>query len=155
MKLSLYKPKYKDLWFRQTMLNDKETMSFNKAWGGTIYFPKEKWDEWYYHWINNNDGKRYYRYLQNEVKEFVGEIAYHYDEKYNGYMVDVLIYAKFRKQGYGTLALQILCDEAKRNGVSILYDDIAIDNPSISIFLKAGFKEQYRTDSIVLLKKDL
>lgn len=67
------------------MLNDKETMSFNKAWGGTISFPKEN----------------------------------------------------------GT------------NGITILYDDIAIDNPSISIFLKAGFKEQYRTDSIVLLKKDL
>lgn len=117
MKLFPYIPKYEDLWFRQKMLNDEITMSFNKAWGGTIPFPKEKWGKWYNHWINNNNGKRYYRYLQNKDKEFVGEIAYHYDEKYNGYMADVLIYAKYRKQGYGTLGLQMLCDEAKRNSV--------------------------------------
>lgn len=36
-----------------------------------------------------------------------------------------------------------------------LYDDIAIDNPAISIFLKEGFIEEYRTDEIILLKKIL
>lgn len=155
MKLSFYKPKLKDLWFRQKMLNDEETMSFNKAWGGTIPFPIEKWEKWYNHWIINNEGKRYYRYLQNENQEFVGEIAYHYDPKYDGYMIGVLIYAKYRGNGYGSLGLQMLCDEAKRNKVSVLYDDIAIDNPGISIFLKLGFEEVLRSEQIILLKKDL
>ena len=155
MKLFLYLPKYEDLWFRQKMLSDEETMSFNKAWGGTISFPIEKWEKWYARWIVHNDGKRYYRYLQNENKEFVGEIAYHHDEKYAGYMVDVLVLAAYRGKGYGCLGLQMLCDEAKRNSISTLYDDIAINNPGISIFLKLGFKEQYRTDSIILLKKEL
>ena len=53
------------------------------------------------------------------------------------------------------MALQMLCNEAKSNGVPFLYDDIAIDNPGISIFIKLGFKEVDRTSEIILLKKDL
>ena len=37
--LTLHKPGYEDLWFRQKMLGDEETMSYNHAWGGTIPFP--------------------------------------------------------------------------------------------------------------------
>ena len=33
------KPKPEDLWFRQKLLADEETMSYNLAWGGTISFP--------------------------------------------------------------------------------------------------------------------
>ncbi len=42
-----------------------------------------------------------------------------------------------------------------KNGVSVLYDDIAIDNPSITLFLRHGFVEEYRTDEIIMLKKEL
>ena len=31
MMLTLYKPKYEDLWFRQMMLADEDTMSYNHA----------------------------------------------------------------------------------------------------------------------------
>ncbi len=34
--LTLYEPKYEDLWFRKMMLADEDTMSYNHAWGGTI-----------------------------------------------------------------------------------------------------------------------
>ena len=34
-------------------------------------------------------------------------------------------------------------------------DDIAIDNPAARLFLKAGFTEEYRTDEIIMLKKEL
>ena len=33
----------------------------------------------------------------------------------------------------------MLCEAAKANGVQTLYDDIAIDNPAIKLFLKTGF----------------
>ena len=155
MKLFLYLPKCEDLWFRQKMLSDEETMSFNKTWGGTISFPVEKWEKWYNHWIVNNGEERYYRYLQNENQEFVGEIAYHYDANYHGYMANVLIYSKYRRLGYGSMGLQFLCDEAKRNGIAVLYDDIAIDNPGISIFLKQDFQEVSRNDKTILLEKHL
>ncbi len=49
--IQLYKPQLDDLWFRQRMMADPETMSYNRAWGGTIPFPKEKWKAWYDDWI--------------------------------------------------------------------------------------------------------
>lgn len=44
---------------------------------------------------------------------------------------------------------------AKQNGIKQLYDDIAIDNPSVTMFLKNGFVEEYRTSEIIMLKKEL
>ena len=155
MKLRIYKPNLDELWFREQMMSDKETMSYNDAWGGVIPFPKEDWGDWYDWWVVNHENKRYYRYVVDENNVFIGEIAYHYSSEYKGYMANVLIYSKYRKQGYGTMALQMLCDEARNNGVSFLYDDIAINNPGISIFIKLGFKEVDRNSEIILLKKDL
>ena len=41
--LTLYEPKYEELWFRRRMLADAETMAYNHAWGGTVDFPEENW----------------------------------------------------------------------------------------------------------------
>lgn len=153
--ISIYKPKLEDLWFHKLMLEDEETMSYNNAWGGTISFPKEGWEEWFNYWIINNENKRYYRFIKNELDDFIGEIAYHYDNNYDGYVVNIIIYKKYRNKGYGTLALDFICNIAKNEGIKYLYDDIAINNPAINMFIKAGFKELYRTDKIILLKKDL
>ena len=155
MALSLYKPEYKDLKFRQQMLSDEETMKYNHAWGGTISFPEERWQEWFDRWIVHTEGNRYYRYLKNEDGEFVGEIAYHFDCDLNGYIADVIVHAKYRNRGYGGQALEMLCDVARENGVHVLYDDIAIDNPAIGLFLKHGFSEEYRTKEKIVLKKEL
>lgn len=57
-----YKPRLEDLWFRQAMMTDPETMEYNRAWGGTIPFPCEKWAEWYDIWVQNPN-KRFYRQL--------------------------------------------------------------------------------------------
>ena len=51
--IRLIKPKYNDLIFRQELLSDPDTMSYNKKYGGTIDFPKEKWENWYDRWIIN------------------------------------------------------------------------------------------------------
>lgn len=154
MKLTLYKPKLEDLWFRKMMLEDEETMSYNHAWGGTVPFPVNDWEDWYDRWIVNHDNKRFYRYVK-DGDTFVGEIAYHFDEKYQGHVANIIIFAKFRRKGYGKEALDILCKTAKENGVDVLYDDIAIDNAAITLFLKAGFFEEYQTNEIILLKKGL
>lgn len=155
MKVYLYKPKINELSFRQELLQDEDTMSYNKAWGGTIDFPKEKWKGWYTRWVINKDNKRYYRFLKNEDGDFIGEIALHYDSSYDGYMVNVIIHTKCRRRGYGLLALKKLCAVAKKRAITVLYDDIAIDNSGISIFLKCGFQEVSRTDKIILLKRIL
>lgn len=153
--LTLYKPKREDLWFRQTMLADEETMSYNHAWGGTIPWPREKWNAWYDCWIINHEEKRYYRYLKNQDGQYVGEIAYHFDSDTRKFIANVIIYSPYRRKGYGSCALDLLCSEAKNNGISVLYDDIAIDNPAINLFLKHGFTEEYRTEDKIYLKKEL
>lgn len=152
----LYSPKLEDLWFRKMFMADEETMSYNHNWGGTIPFPEENWPEWYDYWIAHPEGKRFYKYLQDEsTGEFVGEIAYHYDEEEQKYIADVIVHAKYRGKGVGEQGLLLLCEAAKEHEIEVLYDNIAIDNPAIKLFLKAGFYEEYRTDEIIMLRKDL
>ena len=38
--LETYKPDIGELGFRQGLMADPETMSYNAAWGGTIPFPQ-------------------------------------------------------------------------------------------------------------------
>ena len=153
--IEIYRPEYRDLWFRQAMLADEATMSYNHAWGGTIPFPEERWKEWYDHWIGQPEEKRFYRYVRNEDGTFVGEIAYHYDEEFEGYMANVIIFAEYRGRGYGGQALDALCAAAKANGVRLLYDDIAADNPAVGMFLRHGFAESGRTEEKIILAKAL
>ena len=147
-------PALEDMWFRESLMADEETMAYNHAWGGTIPFPKEDWAEWYDYWVINHEGKRYYRYLKDE-NGFVGEIAYHYDSEYDGYVANIIIHSKYRGQGYGAQGLTLLCEAAKAAGITELYDDIAIDNTAIKLFLRQGFYECCRTEEIILLKKEL
>ena len=151
--LKVVKPDLEDLWFRESMMADIETMSYNDAWGGTIPFPKEDWEEWYTLWVRNSGQERYYRYLKDDAnKVFVGEISYHFDKLRNIYICDVIIKAEFRKQGFGTQGIQLLCEAAKANGVEVLYDDIAADNPSAHLFLKNGFSIEFQNDEILMVK---
>ena len=152
--LELYRPALPDLWFRQAFLADPETMSYNHAWGRTIQFPESAWAEWYARWVKRPAGRRYYRYLR-AGEHFVGEIAWHWDAERQLHIADVIIAAKYRGRGYGRAGLRLLCEAAREAGIAQLYDDIAIDNPAISLFLSEGFVEEYRTNEIIMLKKAL
>jgi len=67
----------------------------------------------------------------------------------------VVIHAPFRGKGYGRQGLRLLCEAAKKNGITELYDDIAIDNAALALFLQGGFAEVLRTGEYVLVKKEL
>ena len=151
--IEAYLPRLDELRFRQKMLADEATMAYNRAYGSTIVFPEERWVDWYSRWIAHPE-RRYYRYLRETISgDFVGEIAYHFDgEKY---LADVIVYAPYRRRGYGAAGLALLCAAAKENGVDTLYDDIAVDNPSVALFLRSGFTVDYRTDEVVMVKKVL
>lgn len=152
--IELYTPDIRDLWFKEQLLGHVQTMSYNHAYGGTIPFPEEKWAAWYDRWLIHHEGKRFYRYVK-AGDAFVGEAAWHYDDARQLYLADVIIYAPYRKKGYGRTALLLLCETAKAHGINELYDEIAIDNPSVELFLKCGFAEVLRTNEYVLVKKEL
>ena len=149
--IELYKPEINDLWFKQKMLSDEQTMSYNNAYGGTIHFPEECWETWYNKWIVNHEQKRFYRYIMVN-NTFVGEVSYHWDEIKHIYMVDVLIYNQCRHKGYGREALIEICHIAKTNGIHELFDEIAADNTSINMFLKNGFEEVTREEEFIQIK---
>ena len=154
-KVIFYKPHLEDLWFRQAMMTDPETMSYNNAWGGTIPFSRENWEEWYDYWVINPKN-RFYRYITTgESRSFVGEAAYHYDNDLNIYLADIIISARSRRHGYGKAGLEMLCEVAQKEKIPELYDNIAINNPGINLFLQCGFQEEYRTEDIVMVKKQL
>lgn len=152
---TLYVPRPEDMWFRQKMLADEATMSYNHAWGGVIDFPEERWKSWYACWVKNTEGRRYYRYLKGQDGAFLGEVAYHYEADCGAYMANVILYAPYRGRGYGSRALDLLCAAAKENGIRVLYDDIASDNPALRLFLRHGFTEVRRTEENIFLKKEL
>jgi RimJ/RimL family protein N-acetyltransferase len=154
--IDLYKPKVDELWFKESLMSDEATMAYNHARGGTVPFPKEKWQQWYQRWLEASELQRYYRYLYDtDNKNFVGEIAYYYDEQRNIYICDVIILAKYRNKGFGARGIHLLCKAAKENGIAMLYDDIAADNPSYKLFLKNGFEIDYQNDTVVMVKKVL
>lgn len=153
--LTLHTPSLDDLWFRQRMLEDPDTMSYNRAWGGTIPFPKEKWQSWYTCWLRDQEGRRFYRYLKAPNGFFVGEVAYHWDEADCIYMADVIVYAPLRGKGYGREGLRLLCLTARENGIDVLYDDIAKDNPALRLFLSEGFVAETEKEMTWLLKKKI
>lgn len=154
--VTLRRPAPEELAFRQALLGDPDTMAYNHAYGGTIAFPRERWADWYARWVENASGERFYRYLYDpEADRFVGEVSYHFDGELDGYVCDVIVPAGLRGRGYGYQGLALLCGAAKENGVARLLDHIALDNPSVSLFLRSGFREIRRNEAYILVAKDL
>ena len=156
MILTLYQPKMEELTFRQKLLADPGTMTYNHAYGGVIDFPPERWAEWYERWINCTDGSHFYRYLRTtDEGKFVGGAAYHRDEARGMWLCDILVLSDYRGRWYGSQGLELLCAVARANGIELLHDDIAADNPAVEMFLRHGFQIVERTPESILVRKDL
>lgn len=83
-------PTFKELKYRKDLLSDKETMSYNNKFGGTIDFNESKWETWYNKWIGNNDPNFFYAYIYDKELDIpVGEVAYRFDEESNCAMLNI------------------------------------------------------------------
>lgn len=154
--LELVIPTLTEMAFRKALLADEETMAYNRAYGGTIDFSEDRWEAWYQKWVEAEAPHYYYRYLYSRALEtYVGEAAYHYEAETGRYLCDVIVHAQYRGRGFGGLGLALLCEAAKGNGIKALYDDIALGNPAIRLFLKYGFEEMGRTDTAYIVRKRL
>lgn len=156
MSIILKEPTFEELEFRQRLMADENTMNYNHAYGGTIPFPRERWEGWYKRWIIDNSKDYFYRYIYDDnINEYVGEVAYHKEDNTDSYICDVIILDKYRGKGYGKMGLMALCNAAKDNGLKHLCDDIAIDNPSLALFLKIGFIIEYQNDELTRVSIEL
>ena len=158
MSISLYVPKVEDYWYEQNLQSDPKTMSYNAGWDvsyngyhydtGCIDFPKEKWQESF---DKRKKENRYFAYIKdNDIDEFIGYVNYHFNKSDNRYDCGILIEDKYRGKGYSKKALRLLLDEAKKNGVSELYDCFESDRGNtLDVFKSVGFEV---IDKIVLNK---
>ena len=147
--ISLYIPKLEDYWYEEKIQSDPLSMSYNAGYDvsyygyhydtGCIDFPKERWKEVYDRRIKEN---RFFAYIKdNDINELIGYVNYHYNKNEDRYDCGVLIDYNFRGKGYSKIALKLLCDTAKNNGVEELYDNFEIDRGNtLNVFKSVGFE---------------
>lgn len=147
--IELYVPELEDYWFEELMESDPDTMEYNAGYDvsyygyhydtGCIDFPKDRWIITYEKRIKEN---RYFAYIKDtQLDEYVGYVNYQYIKDEDRYDCGVVVYSKYRGKGYAKAGLQLLCEQAKNNGIKELYDNFEIDRGhTLSLFESVGFK---------------
>ena len=159
--IKLYIPSIDELWYRQTILMQPDTMSYNKGFDldlplyhkdtGCIEFPKEKWEKWYSFWIDNKPTTFYAYILRESDHQFIGEVNLHYNSKNDWYDMGIVIESKFRGKGYSKDALNLLLETAFTT-----YTARAVHNDfentrdiAYKLHLSAGFKIISSNENII------
>lgn len=169
--LTLYIPELKDYWYEQKLQSDPKTMEYNAGYDvsyygyrydtGCIDFPGDKWEEVYDKRKNDN---KFFAYLKDlSTNEFVWYVNYHFNKNDNRYECGIVIEDKHRGKGYSKEGLKLLCEKAKLDGISSLYDNFEKDRSNIKIFEDLGFEVIKETSwkkfgkdvQGVIVKKDL
>ena len=160
MTLKLHVPTIREMEYRQRLLADPQTMSYNAgmpyeadgydAATGCIDFPIHDWRYWRDVWLWR-EPNRYSAYVQiEETGEFVGEACYYYDMETDRHGIGVIIEAKHRNKGYGTQALRLIAQLAFRHPeVECLFMDLPMSRENaIRMALTAGFREELTEDGM-------
>lgn len=123
--IELYIPRLEDLWFRQELLSDPATMSYNRGYEldmptyhndtGCIDFPREDWDGWYARWVGGPDAgrSRFYAYLRDEESgDFLGEVCLYQADGPGIYEMGIVLHSKRRGNGLSKEGMALLLDYA-------------------------------------------
>ena len=171
-KVELYVPTVNDLWFRQELLSDPATMSYNAGEDvnysgyhpgtGCIDFPKSVWVNFE---KKLKDPNFFYAYIKDEeTQKFVGNVHFRLDEQTKKASIDIVVKAEFRGQGYMKPSLMLLFEVAKAKGVKYLTDTLEESREvALKGFYELGFKrvkefhtqKQGKTITIVQIEKKL
>ena len=151
--LNLHVPSFEELEYRQKILSQEDTMSYNKEYNlgienynnetGCIDFSKKYWKNWYTKWISESVD-RYYAYIVNSnTGDFIGEICFYYEKQNNLYRIGIVIESKYRGNGYCSKALIKLADKAFNDfDIKKLRNVIPLEREyAIKGHKRAGFKE--------------
>jgi len=120
--IELHIPNLSELDFRQNLLSDPESMSYNKGCEldmptyhndtGCIDFPRGDWEGWYSRWVGN-EPERFYAYLKDtESGEFVGEVSLYETDGPGVYEMGIVIHSARRGNGYSKEGIRLLLDQA-------------------------------------------
>lgn len=156
-KIELHIPKESELEYRQHLISDKETMSYNVGYGddgiGCYYQTIEQVQEWYKNWNNGTDN--YYAYIiRKEDNIPIGEVDVHWSSYCKKHIIGIVIEAKYRGKGYAEEALNLLCDVAfNKLNLNKIYDDFPTARTAAEkVFSKAGFVRE--NNEFVALTKE-
>ncbi len=161
MNVTLHVPTLKELRYRERLLSDKATMSYNKGYNldfpgydsetGCITFPKDKWEEWFAHWIVGYP-ERFYAYIRNENLDFVGEVKLEKDSE-NTYSMGIVVHNKHRGKGYAEKALEMLLKTAFQELGAVEVHNNFEKNSKVALkaHLKCGFEIEREQDGIIYL----
>jgi len=166
--LCLHVPIVSDLWYRENLLSEPNTMSYNKNYDvsfdgydsetGCIKFPESAWQNWH-DWFINNEPARFYAYISHDGT-FIGEVNVRLsDEKNKIYDMGIVIEAKHRGNAYSVEALKLLLKYAFENLKAEEVQNSFESNRKIAIktHVKAGFKiinEENGICSLTIMKSD-
>lgn len=159
--IRLHIPSFDELSYRQKILSDPDTMSYNKGYEleaknycketGCISFPKEDWDRWYNYYIGQ-EPDRYYAYIVVDGV-FVGEVNVYKNEEMNWYEMGIVIESGHRGKGYSVQALTLLLDQAfDKLGAEVVHNVFEVTRiAAIKTHLSVGFRTLKKENGIIEL----
>lgn len=160
-RLLLHIPALHELDYRQRIMADPETMSYNKGYDisfngyhkdtGCIDFPESEWQEWYDYYIGQ-EPERFYAYiLRREDSSFIGEVNLHRSSDSDSYEMGILLEACHRGRGYSKEALSLLLAYAFEvlgaESVRNAFEDTR--DAAVRTHLACGF-QKYKHDNGIL-----
>jgi RimJ/RimL family protein N-acetyltransferase len=163
MRLTLHVPSIREMEYRQKLLADPDTMSYNAGYDlgfpgyhndtGCIDFPQEKWAGWYERFIGR-EPEKFYAYVERESDgAFIGEVVLRQEGAPGRDEMGVVIEACHRGKGYSAEAMHLLMDTAfNRLGAEVVCNDFERSRAAaLRLHLNVGF-EIVREDDCVHLE---
>ena len=167
--LCLHVPELDELWYRKKLLEDPETMSYNRGYDidfdgydketGCIAFPESEWKNTYKYLVKN-EPQWFYAYLVNaENGELVGDVNVHKSTEHDWYEMGIVIEAKHRGKGYANEGLHLLLHHAFADmGAKAVHNDFESSRTAaIKAHEHAGFhiyKEENGIMELLITKEE-
>ncbi len=161
--LSLHVPACDELWYRQRIMQDPDTMSYNSGYDlnfdgydkatGCISFPREEWADWYSQFIGQ-EPRRFYAYIVRESDgEFIGEVNVHRNADAGWYDMGIVLEAKYRGKGYAVDALRLLLQYSfEKIGADVIHNEFeSVRSAALQTHLSAGFTVYRRENGVLEL----
>ncbi len=165
MEIRLHVPTYEELLYREMLLADPQTMSYNRGYDidsrnydkstGAIRFPRSEWKDWYEYFVGQKT-ERYYAYIECDG-EFVGEVNLHKSKpERNVFDMGIVVEAKHRGKGIAKAALIKLLEVAfTEYGIDAVENEFEpTRHAALNLHKSAGFKVIETNGKIVKLMID-